>query len=179
MRSDGKVQLEAAIRQLVTWNHRYSIIGSIKTDGDKVLLTIKETGDEYRIMGLEYMTADLAVRVADGKIKSWTTTVKQEDWERVIEVTAGRVGIKLEPVEQGMRVKEVASNSPASGAGIKPGDIIIAVNGIPYSQMREGEMQLRIQGPVGSRVKLTVTREGASTPTDVEVVRVSPEQLRW
>ena len=79
----------------------------------------------------------------------------------------------------GMKVKEIASNSPAYQAGIRPGDIITAVNGISYSQMREGEMQLRIEGPVGSKVKLTVTHEGAPTPTEVEVVRVSLEQLRF
>ena len=43
--------------------------------------------------------------------------------------------------------------------------------------MREGEMQLRIQGPVGSKVKLTVTRNGYLAPLVIEITRVSVEQL--
>ncbi len=179
IRTEGKTQLEAGIRQLLTWHHQYSVIGPIQTSGDRVVLTIRETGDEYQIIGLESMNAALDVQVVDSKIKSWTATVNQEDWIKITELTAGRVGIKFELVEQGMKVKEIASNSPAYQAGIRPGDIITAVNGISYSQMREGEMQLRIEGPVGSKVKLTVTHEGAPTPTEVEVVRVSLEQLRF
>jgi len=179
MKTEGKAQLEAGIRQLLTWHHQYSVIGPIQTDGDKVMLTIRETGDEYKILGLEYMTANLDVRVTDGKIKSWTATVNDEDWKKLTERTAGGIGIKADFVSQGMRVREVASNSPAYQAGIKPGDLIIAVNGVSYSQMREGEMQLRIQGPVGSRVKLTVTHEGAPAPVDVEMTRIRLEQLHW
>ncbi len=176
---EGKAQLEAGIRQLLTWHHQYSVIGLPKTDGDRVMLTIEETGDEYQIMGLGHVTGDLDVRVIGGKIKSWTATVNPEDWKKITELTAGRVGIKIEPVKQGMKVKEVAISSPAYEAGIRPEDIIIAVNGISYSQMREGEMQLRIQGPIDSKAKLTVTHGSASAPLDIEVTRVSPEQLRW
>ncbi len=136
----GKAQPEAGVRQPLTWHHQYSIIGPVKVDGDKVTLTIRESGDEYKIMGLEYVTGDLEVQVYDGKIKSWTGTVNQEDFNRVAELTAGGIGVKVDFVEQGMRVNEVVGNSPAYEAGIRQGDIIIAVNGVNYSQMRQGEM---------------------------------------
>jgi carboxyl-terminal processing protease len=74
-------------------------------------------------------------------------------------------------VDKGARVDKVAANSPADEAGIKPGDIITAVDGISYSQMREGEIQLRIRGKLGSKVLLTVIREGVAAPIDIEVTR--------
>ncbi len=177
---EGKAQAETAIRQSVTWHHQPSVVGPIKIEGEKVTLTIKESADEYEIMGLDYITADVEAKVHEGKIKAWTATVNPEDLKKITELTAGRIGIKYEPgYKQGMKVNEVAGNSPAYEAGIRQGDIIIAVNGISYSRMREGEMQLRIQGPVGTKVKLTITHEGASAHVDVEVTRVSPEELRW
>jgi C-terminal processing protease CtpA/Prc len=37
--------------------------------------------------------------------------------------------------------------------------------------MREGEIQLRISGNLGSKVLLTVIREGVAAPIDIEVTR--------
>jgi len=45
--------------------------------------------------------------------------------------------------------------------------------------MREGEIILRIQGPVGSKVLLSIIREGVPTPIDIEVTRVDLSQLRF
>jgi len=179
LKTEGKNQLEGVIRQAITWNHKYSIVGSVKTEKDRVKFIIKETGDDYRIIGLDSVTVECDIKVVKGKIQLWTTTVNREDWDKMVHLTSGKIGIKFEMVEQGMKVKEVADNSPAYQAGIRTGDIIIAVDGINYMQMKEGEMQLRIQGPVGSKVKLTVTHECAPSPEEVEITRVSPEELRY
>lgn len=66
---------------------------------------------------------------------------------------------------------KVAVGSPADEAGVKPGDMITAVDGVNYSQMREGEIQLRIMGNLGSKVLLTIIREGVAAPIDIEVTR--------
>ncbi|MFH0897603.1 MAG: PDZ domain-containing protein, partial [Candidatus Bathyarchaeota archaeon] len=93
--------------------------------------------------------------------------------------TAGGIGVNIGVVAQGIKVNELAKNSPAIEAGLRPGDLIIAVNGLSFSQMREGEIQLRIRGPIGSKVKLTVTHEGAASPIDMEVTRGDMTQLRY
>jgi len=179
MQTNGKAPVEAGIQQLTAWHHQYSVVGTLQTEGNKVRLTIRETGDEYKIMGLEYITGDIEAEVYDGKIKAWTVTVNQEDIKKVAELTAGGIGIKFEATARGIKITEFAKNSPLYEAGARPGDLIIAVDGINYSQMREGEIQLRIKGPVGSKVKLTVTHEGAPAPTDIEVTRVNLAQLSY
>jgi len=176
---EGKAPFEESLRRVTTWHPQYSIVSPIKVNGDKVAFSAKLSEDDFKILGLEYVNADFEIQVWEGKIKSWVTIVNQADWKRLTELTAGGIGVKIEFVEQGMRIKELAGNSPAYEAGIRSGDVITAVNGVSYSQMREGEMQLRIQGPVGTKVKLTVTHEGAPTPVDIEVTRVSLEQLRY
>jgi len=175
----GKAQLESALRQLAAWHTQYTVIGQMKTEGDKVRFTIRQTGDEYQIMGLEYITGDIEAEVHDRKIKSWSVTVKPEDLQKIAELTAGGIGIKFEATTEGIRITEIAGNSPLNDTGVKPGDLIVAVNGVPYSQMREGEIQLRIKGPVGSKVKLTVTHEGAPSPIEFEITRIDMAKVSF
>lgn len=174
----GKEQIEAGIQLQVAWHQQYSIVSPFKIEGDKVMLTIRQTGDDCRIIGLEYITCDLEVQVSDGKIKSWTVSMNQEDLKKVTELTAGGIGVKFEATAQGIKVTGMAKNSPAYEAGLRPGDLIIAVDGISFSQMREGEIQLRIKGPVGSKVKLTITNQGAPA-RDIEVTRINMAQLSF
>jgi C-terminal processing protease CtpA/Prc len=176
---EGKAQLEAALKYNLTWHQQYSVTSPIKADGDKVTLSVKVSSDDLKIIGLEYMTSSLEFQVQEGKIKSWLSMPNSDDWKRLAELTAGGIGVKIEVVAQGIKVTELAKNSPAIEAGLRPGDLIIAVNGISFSQMREGEIQLRIKGPIGSKVKLTVTHEGSPAPIDMEVTRVSLEELRY
>jgi membrane-associated protease RseP (regulator of RpoE activity) len=176
---EGKAQIEASLRRGTTGHQQYSVISPIKADGDKVTLSVKVTSDDLKISGLEYMTTNVELQVQEGKIKSWLSVPNSDDWKRLVELTAGGIGVKIEVVAQGIKVTELAKNSPAIEAGLRPGDLIIAVNGISFSQMREGEIQLRIRGPVGSKVKLTVTHEGAPAPSDIEITRIDMTQLRY
>jgi len=175
----GKAQLESVLRQLAAWHTQYTVIGQMKTEGDKVRFTIRQTGDEYKIMGLEYITGDIEAEVHAGKIKSWSVIVKQEDLQKITELTAGGIGIKFEAMAEGIRITAIARESPLVGTGVKPGDLIIAVNGVSYSQMREGEIQLRIKGPVGSKIKLTVTHEGAPAPTEIDITRIDMAKVNF
>jgi len=175
----GKAQLESVLRQLAAWHTQYMVIGQMKTEGDKVRFTIRQTGDEYKIMGLEYITGDIEAEVHAGKIKSWSVIVKQEDLQKITELTAGGIGIKFEAMAEGIRITAIARESPLVGTGVKPGDLIIAVNGVSYSQMREGEIQLRIKGPVGSKIKLTVTHEGAPAPTEIDITRIDMAKVNF
>jgi len=62
-------------------------------------------------------------------------------------------------------------NSPAQKAGIKTGDVVLAVNGQSTAGKSLTEVVLEIRGPAGTTVKLTILHQGATTPVDIEVVR--------
>ena len=62
-------------------------------------------------------------------------------------------------------------NSPAAKAGIKTGDIILAVNDKSISGLSLTETVLLIRGPAGTTVKLQILHEGSDTPVDIEIVR--------
>lgn len=69
------------------------------------------------------------------------------------------------------RVVSTQPGSPAEKAGIKPGDIILAVDGVSVENMSLTEVIIRVRGPSGSTVKVTVRHAGETAPTDIDIVR--------
>jgi serine protease Do len=70
-------------------------------------------------------------------------------------------------VREGALVTEVVSNSPAAKAGIKSGDVIVAVNGQKIKDSNDLQMAIMYRKP-GERVTLTVVRDKKTI--NVEVV---------
>jgi len=72
-------------------------------------------------------------------------------------------------------------DSPASRAGIRPGDIIIAVDGTDIFGLSQNEGILLIRGRVGSKVQLTIRREGELEPLILPLTReeIEPPTVTW
>src|SRR5438128_513807 len=82
---------------------------------------------------------------------------KQEDFDRLLEGSFKGVGIQLNQLENGqVEVVTPIDGSPAFKAGVMAGDIIIKVNGESVEGLRRPEVIKKVQGPLGSDVKLTV-----------------------
>jgi serine protease Do/serine protease DegQ len=87
------------------------------------------------------------------------------------EVRRGQLGITIQELTpelasafnitsgKGVVVSQVANKSPAQKAGIKPGDIVISVDGKPVTNVAELRNVIGLQR-VGEKVKLIVIREG-------------------
>jgi serine protease Do len=60
---------------------------------------------------------------------------------------------------RGALVNEIVPGGPAARAGLEPGDVVVAVDGVP---VREGRDLLRqvLRRPVGAEVRLDVVRDG-------------------
>ena len=56
-------------------------------------------------------------------------------------------------------------------AGIRPGDVIIAVDGKPTDNMSTGDVADLLKGPKGTTVHITILREGVDKPLEFAVVR--------
>lgn len=68
------------------------------------------------------------------------------------------VGIMVEQTEEGLRVADVFEGGPAEGAGMKPGDMIIRVDGIEPENIDDAVS--RMTGESGTEVTVTVERDG-------------------
>jgi carboxyl-terminal processing protease len=64
-------------------------------------------------------------------------------------------------------------NSPAAKAGIKSGDIILAVDGKSIAGLSLTEVVLLIRGPSGTKVKLEILHEGSDTPEKIGIIRAA------
>jgi len=82
------------------------------------------------------------------------------------------VGVQLQPDENYPRVLSTMEGSPAAAAGIRPGDLVIKVDGTDISNEPLGEIVQKIRGPEGARVDLTIRRVGASD-MDFQLIRAS------
>jgi len=62
-------------------------------------------------------------------------------------------------------------NSPADKAGIRPGDIIMGIDGSSAEDISLSEAVLRIRGPKGTPVRLLILHEGETEPVEIEITR--------
>ena len=97
-------------------------------------------------------------------------------------VTRGRVSrgyIGVEPRDapegDGSLIAGVLKDGPADRGGIRPGDVVVAVDGKTIRNMTE-LMQTVAQMPPGSDAKFKVLRDGKTTDVNVKVVE-RPSQL--
>lgn len=63
------------------------------------------------------------------------------------------------------------TGSPAYKAGIRPGDVILAVDDKPVEGLSLSEIADMLKGPRGTRVKVTIGREGHQEPLVFHLVR--------
>ena len=74
--------------------------------------------------------------------------------------------------ESAVRIIEPFEDQPAWNAGIRPGDLIVAINGQDVAELSGlNEAINRIKGPKGTEVHLTVRREGLDDPLEFPVTR--------
>ena len=84
-------------------------------------------------------------------------------------VKRSKIGVIIQPltpelakhfgVKKGVLVAQVVKGGPAEKAGIKSGDIIIAVNDKPVSKISQLQKYV-MRNPPGTKIKITVIRDG-------------------
>lgn len=81
------------------------------------------------------------------------------------------IGAWVDPNTKYLTIVSPMPGSPAEKAGLKPGDQIIAVDGEDMTGIDGNLVIRRVLGPAGTRVTLTILREGVEEPFDVTLVR--------
>ena len=84
------------------------------------------------------------------------------------------IGAFVVPVEGLVVISQPFPGSPASKAGIRPGDVIREVDGVSIAGIDLEEVANLIRGPAGTTVSLVLQRAG-SDPVEVEVTRETLE----
>ena len=91
------------------------------------------------------------------------------------------IGVEVQPMPDGtIKIIAPIDGTPAARAGIRSGDVIVAVDGRPVAGGEDSDNPLR--GNPGTPVTLTLRREGVAKPFDVtlkrETIRVTSVRSR-
>jgi carboxyl-terminal processing protease len=92
------------------------------------------------------------------------------------------LGVEVLYVDGMLRVVAPIDGSPASRAGVRPGDVILSVDGKPVHDSDGIAAVQSLRGAPGSTVTLTIARDGQPEPLELamkrEVIRVSSVSVR-
>jgi carboxyl-terminal processing protease len=83
----------------------------------------------------------------------------------------GGIGIQIGIKDNTLTVIAPIEDTPAFRAGIKAGDKIIKINGEPTKDMSLTDAVNKMRGPKGTKVTITIMREGWDTPQDFTLIR--------
>src|ERR1700729_1248677 len=81
------------------------------------------------------------------------------------------VGMRIQPQGDKIVVLAPMEGTPSYRAGIRPGDVILAVDGKETKGMDSAAVASLLKGPRGTHVSVTMGREGASKPLVFDLVR--------
>ncbi len=98
----------------------------------------------------------------------------KEGLDELNEDTTGQysgLGIEVMQEDGTLRIVAPIDDTPAARAGIKPGDLIVKIDGKPVDSDNIDDMFKQLRGDPGSKVVLTILHEKADKPIDVPLVR--------
>lgn len=81
------------------------------------------------------------------------------------------LGIQIQKQEDRLVVISPIEGGPAYRLGILPGDVISHINGESTKPMSSFEAMQKLRGPKGTKVTITIVREGLDKPFDLTIVR--------
>lgn len=97
-----------------------------------------------------------------------------EDFEQANASLEGEyegIGAYVDTTTEYLTVTSPIPGSPAEAAGLLPGDQIVAIDGEDMTGIDAELVRLRVLGPAGSTVHLTVLREDEDKPLEFDIVR--------
>lgn len=136
------------------------ILNRVKTD------YVEPVTDEALLEG--------AVRGMLSGLDPHSAYLNKEEFADVSVATSGKfggLGIEVGTYNGFVRVIAPIDDTPAARAGIQPGDLIIKIDSTPVKGLSLGDAVKRMRGDPGTKILLTIAREGSAEPLEIELKR--------
>jgi len=135
--------------------------------------------NESQLDGMGLPPALLITQFAKGALSSldpytviyWPSQVQKFEKELTNQFIG--IGIRFSREEESPKVISVLPDTPAYHSGIESGDVIVAVDGVGMSMMSPDCVAQNIAGPEGTKVTLTIRREGEDKARDISLHRAN------
>jgi carboxyl-terminal processing protease len=106
------------------------------------------------------------------------------DYSEVQQDTSGQfggLGIEVTMEEGIIKVVSPIDDTPAARAGVLSNDYIVQLDGEQVLGLTLDEAVGKMKGPVGTKIKITIVREGVSDPIEMQLTRdiVAMRAVRW
>ena len=138
-------------------------------------------GDIFERVRATYVTppdeAELVESAINGMLTSLdphSSYLNAEDSQDMREQTRGEfggLGIEVSMEDELVKVIAPIAGTPAEDAGVLAGDLIAEIDGEPIRGLSLAEAVDMMRGPVGESIALTILREGAVEPIEIEITR--------
>ncbi len=135
----------------------------------------------YRFIETKYVNDTDDVKLIDGAIDGMVKSLNDPHsnylspkmYKTLMEQTEGSfagIGVVMGmDNEQKIHIVSIMENSPGQKAGLQEGDEILAVDGVPVTQMAFDEVAAHVRGQAGTDVVLTIMRDNANQ--DITITR--------
>lgn len=147
---------------------------------------IEEIIEEYYLeeIDLSSMKSGVYRGIVNSLGDPYSAYYDEEEYRVLMESSSGifyGIGayLRMNPDTMAVEVVRPMAGSPAQEAGIQAGDIITKVDGEDISGMQLADVIARVKGHNGTKVKLTLIREGEVLETDVERREVESETVEY
>ncbi|MEO8881920.1 MAG: S41 family peptidase [Devosia sp.] len=93
----------------------------------------------------------------------------------------GGLGIEVQMQDGVIKVVSPIDDSPAAKAGVLPNDLIVELDGVQVQGMTLDDAVKKMRGPIGSKIKITIQRQGVSNPVELTLTRdtIAMQAVHW
>lgn len=144
---------------------------------------MKRFSHVYEVVRQHYVRDVTPNELMNGAIKGMlqnldphSTYLSVSEYKDMKETTTGAffgIGIEISVENGQLMVVSPIEDTPADKAGLKAGDVILAVDGNPTQDMTMQESVSKIRGAKGTEVELLILSKDAKAPATVKIVRDS------
>jgi carboxyl-terminal processing protease len=167
------------VAAVVFWTIGTGFFGDLAAKSDETYEGLKIFTDVIQLIEKEYVddveSKELIQNAIQGMVQSLdphSSLLPPEAFEDLQIDTKGKftgIGIHITMKDGFVTVISPIEDTPAYNAGIKAQDRIVKVDGKPVKDLRQAVNMMR--GPKGTKVLVSIMREGVKDPIDFELIR--------
>lgn len=111
------------------------------------------------------------------QFSTYLTNDSKSSLDSTLSASFGGIGATVQQGDNKLTIEGVMANTPAKKAGMKTGDVLIAVNGKNVAKDDVNTSVEKIRGKIGTTVKVTVKRDGKTMTFSMKRAKITTDTV--